>query len=157
MTTFNLYHLKHRELIRLERSVRSLKPSTDEEIAKVEQIKQCVDAFDCLLNVSDLRKKNADYDAIWLKKREAAKTLLTQGWYSNIANITTRDLPQLIKLTSNGTYPWFDKANKKIELVERPWRETFSYDIVRFENQAFMYMSSGWINLSTGQFSGDML
>ena len=157
MQEFKLFHLKFRELNRLERSIKSLNPKTPEEHLKVKELEDVVIAYDCLLNVSDLRKKQPDYERIWRDKVEAAKALLSSDGYTHIATIKAKNLPTLIKLTSNGLSPWYDRPKKNVTIEDAPWRETFSYDVVQFSDQTFMYMSTGWLNLNSGQFSSDML
>ncbi len=157
MQEFNLYHLKFRELNRLERNIKQLEPKNAHEQTMLDNAKLCVQAYDTLLNVSSLRKKDADIDAIWLEKVKAAKFLLDSEWYPLVATVKAKNLPEVIKRTSNGTFPWFDMPHKSIEIKEEPWRETFSYDIAQFAGQTYMYLSSGWIDLNTAEFVGDKI
>lgn len=156
MITFELYHLKFRELNRLERFVKLLNPMTDDEHTKCVFLEQCAKAYDCLINVSDLRKKQPDFKLIWKKKASAAKTLLDTEYYAHVASIKAKNLPKLVKMTSHGHQLWFEKNNKDITIIESPWRETYSYDVVRFEDQIFLYLSTGWVNITNNDFTNDM-
>jgi hypothetical protein len=150
MHNIEVYHLKSRDLIKLERTLPDLAKG---ELDLYEHAKGVVGFYRNYVSMSLLRNPANDKQKVWEKKIDSVKALMESGWISHVATVKAPDLIGALKLTSDSHTHWFlNKKNKpNIELHEIPTRETTMLDVLVIKGHSFISVRGGFIDFQTAQ------
>jgi len=145
----DVYHLMHRELIKLEREYKV--GGIDDTL--IETAAATVSNYKTLMSTVNLRTcKKSERLHIWQDKMQAAKKLKQCGWYKHVVTTEQESFRMAVRATVSVNTRWY-LDDKMIDNIHcHPWRSTEAFDLLSSGNDFIMYLTGGYFDVKEGKF-----
>lgn len=152
---FEIYHLKSELLNRMANNSTIDVPvhliSTQENA--IEQYRNLRDKRRLRQAVSE--RKEVEVLKCWKEIGNAATNLFDSGWYLHVATVTCDSASEAFRLTTSINAIWFLKNDKRVIVENTPSRSTAHFDVVKVNNQRYLYVLGGFYSLEAQRFVRD--